>query len=53
MQVLAKDLDSGLNGEIKYGLVNEMNGFRIDQKTGVITVNRLKFDQRLLQKVMI
>jgi len=53
MQVLAKDLDSGLNGQIKYGLVNDLNGFRIDQQTGIITVNRLKFDQRLLQKVMI
>lgn len=53
MQVLAKDLDSGLNGQIKYGLVNDLNGFRIDQQTGVITANRLKFDQKFLQKVMI
>lgn len=51
MQVVANDLDSGLNGQIKYNLVNELNGFRIDQKTGVITANRLKFDQKLLQKV--
>lgn len=53
MKVLAKDLDSGLNGQIKYGLVNDLSGFRIDQQTGVITANRLKFDQKLLQKVMI
>lgn len=51
MQVIAKDLDSGLNGQIKYSLVNDLNGFRIDQQTGVITANRLKFDQKLLQKV--
>jgi len=51
--VIAKDLDSGLNGQIKYGLVNDLNGVRIDQQTGVITANRLKFDQKLLQKVMI
>ncbi|KAF0763784.1 protein dachsous [Aphis craccivora] len=50
MKVLAKDLDSGLNGQIKYGLVNDLSGFRIDQQTGVITANRLKFDQKLLQK---
>lgn len=53
MKVLAKDLDSGLNGQIKYGLVNDLSGFRIDQQTGVITANRLKFDQKLLQKVTI
>lgn len=53
MKVLAKDLDSGLNGQIKYGLVNDLSGFRIDQQTGVITANRLKFDQKLLQKVII
>jgi len=53
MKVLAKDLDSGLNGQIKYGLVNDLSGFRIDQQTGVIIANRLKFDQKLLQKVMI
>lgn len=51
MQVVAKDLDSGLNGQIKYALVNDLNGFRIDQQTGVITANQLKFDQKLLQKV--
>lgn len=51
MQVTAKDLDSGLNGQIKYALVNELNGFRIDQQTGVITANRAKFDQKILQKV--
>jgi len=53
MQVNAKDLDSGLNGQIKYALVNDINGFRIDQQTGVITANRLNFDQKLLQKVNI
>lgn len=53
MQVVAKDLDSGLNGQIKYGLVNELNGFRIDQQTGFITANRLKFDQKLMEKVRI
>lgn len=51
MQVNAKDLDTGLNGQIKYALVNDINGFRIDQQTGVITANRLNFDQKLLQKV--
>lgn len=51
MQVIAKDLDSGPNGQIKYALANDLNGFRIDQQTGVITANRLKFDQHLLQKV--
>lgn len=51
MQVIATDLDSGLNGQIKYGIVDDVSGFRIDQQTGVITANRLKFDQKLLQKV--
>lgn len=51
MQVIAKDLDSGPNGQIKYTLANDLNGFRIDQQTGVITANRLKFDQKLIQKV--
>lgn len=51
MQVMATDLDSGLNGQIKYAIVNDVSGFRIDQKTGIITANRLKFDQKLLQKV--
>jgi hypothetical protein len=51
MQVVAKDLDSGLNGKIKYALSNDLSGFRIDQQTGVITANRLKFDQKLIQKV--
>lgn len=51
MQVIAKDLDSGLNGQIKYALVNDVNGFRIDQQTGVITANQLKFDPKLLQRV--
>lgn len=52
MQVMASDLDSGLNGQIKYALVNDLSGFRIDQQTGVITANRLKFDQKLQQMVM-
>lgn len=52
MQVIAKDADSGPNGQIKYTLVNDLSGFRIDQQTGVITANRLKFDQKLLQKVI-
>lgn len=51
IQVVAKDLDSGSNGQIKYTLVNDFSGFRIDQQTGVITANRLKFDQKSLQKV--
>lgn len=51
MQVVANDVDSGPNGQIKYALVNDLNGFRIDQQTGVITANRLKFDQKLLQNV--
>jgi len=53
MQVVAKDVDSGPNGLIRYTLVNDINGFRIDQHSGVITANRLKFDQQLLQKVNI
>lgn len=51
MQVMASDLDSGSNGQIKYSLVNDLSGFRIDQQTGVITANRLKFDQKLQQTV--
>lgn len=51
MQVVARDADSGPNGQIKYTLANDLSGFRIDQQTGVITANRLKFDQKLLQKV--
>jgi len=49
--VAAEDLDSGPNGQIKYALVNGPNGFRIDQHTGVVTANRSKFDQKLLQNV--
>lgn len=51
MQVVAKDSDSGVNGQVKYALVNDVTGFRIDQQTGVITANRLKFDQKSVQKV--
>ena len=38
-QVVASDLDSGTNGEITYSLTNDnMNLFKIDPKTGVITL---------------
>ena len=38
-QVVASDLDSGTNGEIKYSLTNDnMNLFKIDPATGVITL---------------
>jgi len=51
VQVAATDADSGPNGQIRYALVDDVNGFRIDQQTGVITADRMKFDQKLLQKV--
>ncbi|XP_050541407.1 protein dachsous [Daktulosphaira vitifoliae] len=47
MQVHATDLDSGLNSQVRYAFVNDLNGFRIDQETGIITSDRLMFDQSL------